>query len=192
MHQADLIDMQQYADSNGGVRFLLLVEDTFSKFIWVQPLLDKKAKSVLNAFQLIYHKYSDFPVELSTDKGKEFHNKDLKAFFHGNDVDFFSSDGNTKAQFAERTIQSFNTLILKYMRLHDTKTYVIILPDLVTAYNNTYKRSIKMKPSQVSPQNMKQVFLNLYHKSIPHLIMEELVASKISLRHNSLQSRNFV
>ena len=141
---------------------------------------------------MIYRKYSDFPVELSTDKGKEFHNKDLKAFFHENDVDFFSSDGNTKAQFAERTIRSFKTLILKYMCLHDTKTYVTILPYLVTAYNNTYKCSIKMKPSQVSPQNMKQVFLNLYHKSIPRLITEELVASKISLYHNSLQPRNFV
>ena len=89
LHQADLIDMQQYAAENDHVRYLLLVEDTFSKFIWVRPLAKKTAHAVLEAFKSIYQKYSDFPTELSTDKGKEFHNKVFTQFFKDNDVDFF-------------------------------------------------------------------------------------------------------
>ena len=88
LHQADLIDVQAYSEQNNGVRFILLVIDTFSKKIWIEPLKDKKAYTVLNAFKKIYPKYSAFPNTLTTDKGSEFQNKVLMNFFENNDVQF--------------------------------------------------------------------------------------------------------
>jgi len=38
---ADLIDMVKFADMNGGYKYILLVIDTFSKYVWVQPLKTK-------------------------------------------------------------------------------------------------------------------------------------------------------
>ena len=39
---ADLVDMQLLSKFNKGLRFLLCVIDTYSKYDWVVPLKDKK------------------------------------------------------------------------------------------------------------------------------------------------------
>jgi len=41
----------------------------------------------------------------------------------------------------------------KYFTAKNTLTYIDVLPKLVKSYNNTYYRSIKMKPSQVTKAN---------------------------------------
>ena len=45
---------------------------------------------------------------------------------------------------------------------HNTQRYIDIVQDLVIAYNNSYHKSIRMKPSEVSSENYFQVFKNLY------------------------------
>lgn len=46
----DLIDMSKYSKENDGMAFVLIVIDIFSKFLWMQPLKDKKGQSVTAAF----------------------------------------------------------------------------------------------------------------------------------------------
>ena len=41
----------------------------------------------------------------------------------------------------------------KYFTAKNTLTYINVLPQLVKSYNNTYHRSIKMKPTQVTKAN---------------------------------------
>ena len=168
------------------------MEDAFSKYIWIKPLKQKTVHNVLLAFQSIYQKYSDFPVELSTDKGKEFKNKQVETFFLQNDVEYFSSEGNTKAQFAKCTIRTFKGLMLKYMCLHNTKRYLDILPELGRTYSDTYKYSIKMRPSDVSEKNMRQVFYNLYDAIIPDLIANDLLTSRKHLKAQTLKKNDYV
>ena len=50
----------------------------------------------------------------------------------------------------------------KYFTAKNTLTYINVLPQLVSSYNNTYHRSIKMKPSQVTKTNEAQVWDTLY------------------------------
>ena len=45
--------MQLISKFNKGFSFLLCVIDIFSKYAWVVPLEDKKAASIVNAFQKI-------------------------------------------------------------------------------------------------------------------------------------------
>ena len=49
----DLADIQLISKFNKGFRFLLCVIDIFSKYARVIPLKDKKAVSIVNAFQSI-------------------------------------------------------------------------------------------------------------------------------------------
>ncbi|KAM7444529.1 hypothetical protein ABFA07_006827 [Porites harrisoni] len=46
----------------------------------------------------------------------------------------------------------------KYFTAKNTLTYINVLPQLVSSYNSTYHRSIKMKPSQVTKANEPQVW----------------------------------
>ena len=45
--------MQLISKFNKRFRFLLRVFDIFSRYAWIVPLKDKKAVSVINAFQII-------------------------------------------------------------------------------------------------------------------------------------------
>ena len=73
--QADLIDVSRLSRHNRGTKFLLTCIDVFSKKAWVEPLKDKTATSLLNAFESIQH---SLPKKLQTDKGTEFLNRKLQ------------------------------------------------------------------------------------------------------------------
>ena len=46
----DLTEMGLLSYKNWGIRYLLCVVDVFTKYAWVKPLKDKKAKIILNGF----------------------------------------------------------------------------------------------------------------------------------------------
>ena len=50
---ADLALLVYYADDNDGYKYLLVVIDIFSHYAWVQPLKDKTAPQIVNAFDKI-------------------------------------------------------------------------------------------------------------------------------------------
>jgi hypothetical protein len=49
--EADLADVQNLSEHNEGIKYLLVIVDVFSRFLWVRPLQDKKSKSVIAAFK---------------------------------------------------------------------------------------------------------------------------------------------
>lgn len=49
----DLLSMTNLADDNDGVRFLLCAIDILSRKLWVRPLKNKTAKTVLSAMKNI-------------------------------------------------------------------------------------------------------------------------------------------
>lgn len=66
---ADLMDMVKYAKWNQGVKYILLVIDTFSKYVWLRPLQSKTGQEVADAFRDIFTKSRRTPARLITDKG---------------------------------------------------------------------------------------------------------------------------
>ena len=52
----DLADMQSLSKCNKGIKYLLCEIDFFSKHVWVVPLKDKRANTIVNAFQKIVSK----------------------------------------------------------------------------------------------------------------------------------------
>ena len=82
---ADLVDMQYYARTNQGYKYILMVIDVFSKYGWAIPLKTKKGIEVANAFADLWKKQSP-PHMLWTDKGKEFINKDMTTLLKKHNV----------------------------------------------------------------------------------------------------------
>ncbi|VDI62483.1 Hypothetical predicted protein [Mytilus galloprovincialis] len=52
--EMDLAQLDKFQDFNSGNKFLLFVIDCFSKFLWIQPIVDKTHTSVLNALKNNY------------------------------------------------------------------------------------------------------------------------------------------
>ena len=53
---ADLANMQLLSKFNKRIKYLLCVIDSFSKYVFVVPLKDKKGISIVNAFQSVLNK----------------------------------------------------------------------------------------------------------------------------------------
>ena len=54
-----------------------------------------------------------------------------------------------KSIVAERFIRTLITKIYKYMTSTSKNVYINKLDDIINEYNNTYHRTIKMKPTDV-------------------------------------------
>ena len=52
--QIDLADMSRYADSNNGVRYILIAIDVVSRFLYARTMLTKSAESTINALNSIF------------------------------------------------------------------------------------------------------------------------------------------
>ena len=143
---ADLADMQLINKSNKGFRFSLCVIDTFSKYARVIPLKDNKEVSIVNAFQKILDISQQKPNKILVDKGSEFYNNSFKKWLKDNDIEMYSIHNEEKSVIAERFISTLKNKIYKYMTSVSKNVYIDKLDDIVDEYNNTYHRTIEMKP----------------------------------------------
>ena len=146
---AGLADMQLISKFNKGFRFLLCVIDIFSKYAWVVPLKDKKGVSTVNVFQKIIDDSKRKPNKIWVDKGSEFSNRSMKSWLQDNDIVMYSTLYEEKSVVAERFIRILKKKFYKYMTSIPKNVYIYKLDDIVKEYNNTYHRTIKMKPIDV-------------------------------------------
>ncbi|XP_021342733.1 uncharacterized protein LOC110443076 [Mizuhopecten yessoensis] len=103
--QADLADVSNLSKQNGGTRFLLVVIDVFSRFLWVEPTKTKTTKDVLDAFRKIV-RHAKKPKRLYTDAGKEFTGKLMRRYCEDNDIKYYTSRNEQKASVVERVIRT--------------------------------------------------------------------------------------
>ena len=141
--------MQLISKFNKGFRFLLCVIEIFSKYAWVVPLKDKKCFSIVKAFQKILGKSARKPNKIWVDKESEFYNSSfIKNWLKNNDIEMQSIHNEGKSVVAERFTRTLKTKIYKYMTLVLKNVYIDKL-DMKDECNNTYHKTIKMKPVDV-------------------------------------------
>ena len=79
----------------------------------------------------------------------EFYNTSFKKCLKDNNIEMYSVHSEEKSVAAERFIRTLKTKIYKYMTSISKNVYIDKLDDIVDEYNNTYHRTIKMKPVDV-------------------------------------------
>ena len=79
----------------------------------------------------------------------EFYSNFFKKRLNGNDIKMYSIHNEGKSVVAERFIRTLKTKIHKYMTSISKNAYIDKLDDIVNQYNNTYHRTIKIKPVDV-------------------------------------------
>ena len=158
----DLVEMGKFSKWNNNVRYLLIVIDVFSKFGWIEPLKNKKAESVVEAFNKIL-KTGRKPRFLWCDKGLEFYNKDFKKLLGEKGINLYSTENEEKSSVVERWNRTMKSKIFKLFSVSNLIVYIHKLSALLDKYNKTKHRSIKMTPEQASrKENEDRVYLNLY------------------------------
>ena len=145
----DLADTQLISKHNKGIRHLLCAIDLFGKYDWVVPLNDKEGVRIVNAFQNILTKSNRKPNKIWVDRESEFYNNGFKKWLKDNDISMYSTYNERKSVVAERFIRTLKNNIYKHMITISENVYFDVLDDIVDKYNNTYHKTIKMKPADV-------------------------------------------
>ncbi|XP_062603907.1 uncharacterized protein LOC134265702 [Saccostrea cucullata] len=160
--EADLADVQNLSEYNDGIKFLLVIVDVFSRFLWVRPLKDRKSKSVIDAFKDVLSGPRR-PRAIRTDKGSEFYNRYLQKYLREQNIKIFYALNETKANFAERYIQTLKKRLYRYFTHLQKYKYLNILQDVVHSINDTPNRSLNGRtPSSVTQENEEEVRLDAY------------------------------
>ena len=82
-------------------------------------------------------------------KEVNFYNNYFKKWLKDNDIEMHSIHNEGKSVVAERLIKTFKDKIYKYMTAIWKNMYIDKLNGILDEYNNTYHRTIKMKPVDV-------------------------------------------
>jgi len=159
--QMDLVDIQSHSKHNDGIKYLLNVIDTFTRYAFVRPLKDKSAKSVLEAFISILDEAGSKPYMIVMDKGTEFNNSRFENFCKENNIKLINPQSQTHAAFVERFNRTLQGLIYKYMTEKETNKFINVLPSLVKTYNNRIHRMIQTTPYKAENDEDEALKINL-------------------------------
>ena len=180
----DLADFSDYKTSNKkGYRYIFIVIDNFSKYLWAIPLKNKYSQTVTNEFSNILSTSKRKPLKMESDRGTEFYNNIFQNFLKIKNIHHYSRFTDKRPSIAERVIRTVRNLLKKPVFLAGNADWLSELPSVIKQYNNTIHHSIKMTPNQASKKsNEKAVFDNLRddrEKQKPKFQLGQLVRTAV-------------
>ena len=162
----DLADMIDYKTSNNkGYRYIFIIIDNFSKYLWAIRLKNKYSKTITDEFSNILTTSKRRPLKIESDRGAEFYNSIFQNFLRSKSIQHYSRFTDKGPSIAERVIRTIRNLLKKPVFERGNADWLSELPSVVKQYNNTMHSSTKMTPNQASKKsNEKTVYNNLKDK----------------------------
>lgn len=155
LFQADLVEMLPYAKHNKGYRYILVVINAFTKFLWAIPVKRKTGHDVAIAFKKILHQ--NVPRNLQTDNGKEFYNKDFKRLVAQYNINHYSTYSALKSSIVERVNRTLKNMMWKEFSKQGSYKWLSLLPNLVLRYNSTKHRTTGYKPIEITKRLVRTI-----------------------------------
>lgn len=152
--QADLLHMlhpKTMSSDNSDHKYILVVQDVFSRKIWTRALKDKSAKTVKPKFQSIIAEMRPFKkkARLIIDRGTEFLNKPFQAMLAKENISItHPSDGH--AAHVERAILSLQRLLYQHIEHKggENLNWIQFLSQATDIMNQRHHRIIKTSPNK--------------------------------------------
>lgn len=163
LFQADLVEMIPYANVNKGYKYILIVINAFSKYIWAFPIKRKTGKDVTDAIAQIFTQRKNVPKHLQTDNGKEFYNKIFRALMQRYNINHYSTYSTLKSSIVERSNRTLKNRMWKEFSMQGNYKWLHILPKIVADYNNTTHSTTGFKPINVNQKNAKEILNTVYN-----------------------------
>ena len=142
----DLADLSKIQSYNGGTRYLLVAVDVLSRYLRVERLKDKTAKTTAAAFAKMLKKKK--PEKVWVDKGTEFKGE-FKKLCDKKNIHIYSTHSEKKSAFAERNIRSLKNIMYKHLEKYWTYSYISKLPEFVNTINTRVNRVTGLAPNKV-------------------------------------------
>ena len=176
---ADLLEFGDLSIKNKGYKYLLLFQDMFSRYVYVELLKNKDGKSVSLAAEKILksspHNYS----YLQTDNGTEFYSKPFKSLMKKLNINHYSTfNRETKASYIERAIKTIKHVLYKSMTHSNKIKFLDDLKHIIESYNKRPHRGLAYK-SPIQVHNMTdQRQIQLMAKTILDIKLKRFMKKK--------------
>ncbi|XP_078318974.1 uncharacterized protein LOC144620864 [Crassostrea virginica] len=152
-YDIDLMDVSFHSKQNDGVKYLLVVFDVFTRYVWISPLQNKTGASVLRALEECFKERGP-PRKVRSDAGKEFLAKQVQSYFKSVNIKHFVTQGESKSNYVERVIKTLRSLMHRFMKKARSFRYIDSLQTLVSNYNKTPHSSLGNKaPIEINEEN---------------------------------------
>lgn len=153
LFQGDLVEIGKYSKVNKNFKYLFTIINCFTKVADAIPLKNKEGISVSKAMDIAI-KRNGFKIKhLQTDDGKEFYNKHFEKLMKRYNINHYSTKSDKKASIVERFNRTLKNAMFKMFSLRGSYQWIDIIKGIVYNYNNTYHRTIGMKPVEVNEYN---------------------------------------
>ena len=160
---ADMIDNK--ISNNKGYRYIFIIKDNYSKYLWAIPLKSKYGQTITNEFSNILTTSERKPLKIESDRGSDFYNSLFQNLLKSKNIQHFSRFTDKGPSIAERVIRTLRNLLKKPVFEKGRADWLSELPSIVYKYNNSIHHSIKLPPVQASKRiNEKLVYNNLKDK----------------------------
>lgn len=121
---------------NYGNKYLLVLIDWFSKFLWVRPLKNKSANNVARITEEVINIMPRVPESIQSDNGTEFRGEFSTMLRHYNIKQIYSRPYTPTSQgLVERVNQTLKRRLAVVLAERGDKNWVDILPEVVDQYN---------------------------------------------------------
>ena len=148
--------------NNKSYRYIFIVIDSFSKYLWAIPLKNKHSQTITNEFSNILSTSKRKPLKIESDRGTEFYNNVFQNFLKAKNIQHYSRYTDKGRSIAERVIRTLRSLLKKPVFEKGKADWLSELSPVIKKYNNTIHHSIKMTPNRAGKKsNEKKVFDNL-------------------------------
>ena len=164
----DLADFSDYKTSNNkGFKYIFIIIDNFSKYLFAIPLKNKNSQTITNEFSNILSTSKRKPLKIESDRGSEFYNSIFQNFLKSKNIQHYSRNTDKGPSIAERVIRTIRSLLKKPVFEKGNANWLSELPSVIKQYNNTIRHSIKMTPNQASKKsNEKIAYSNLKDRRV--------------------------
>ena len=142
----DIAYVDKLAKENNGLKYLLVCQDLFDRTVSAKGMKTKDSQETVKAFSSMITKRNR-PRKICVDKGTEFAGA-FKKLCNAEEIQVYSTMGETKAAFAERTIRSLKNILYRYTEDYGYK-YIRKLPEFLATLNSRRNSSIDMRPNTV-------------------------------------------
>ncbi|MEM8728250.1 MAG: DDE-type integrase/transposase/recombinase, partial [Chlamydiota bacterium] len=137
--QLDLLDVRQLSEDNDGIKYILMIIDTFSRRAWAIPLPNKQTATVSTAFgnfldDELTSAQRDRVERVLSDRGREFTGKKFQTLLREENI--IPSHPNDHAPHIERFNRSIQRILYSYLTEKNTHRYIDRLDDIMATYNN--------------------------------------------------------
>ena len=89
------------------------------------------------------------------------------SFLKQNDINFYQVNSELKESVIERFNRTFKEKMWRYFTLKRSYNYIEIYKSILSAYNHSYHRKIKMAPFQVNKKNEHNIYETVFGSSTP-------------------------